>query len=108
MLVSPTVEGEKSGRLMSEICASVTKGSYLTFLDARLHGHDVIPAQAGIQGFAQILDMSQAVTQGRTVGSRRQVWEVCCAMPRPWLEAERSAFLTGEVYRVYRGGKRCL
>jgi hypothetical protein len=34
--------------LMSEICASVTKGSYPTFLDARLHGHDVIPAQAGI------------------------------------------------------------
>jgi hypothetical protein len=44
---------------MSEICASVTKGSHPTFLDARLHGHDVIPAQAGIQGFAQILDLSQ-------------------------------------------------
>jgi hypothetical protein len=44
--------------LMSEIGASVTKGSHPTFLDARLHGHDVIPAQAGIQGFAQILDMN--------------------------------------------------
>jgi sulfur-oxidizing protein SoxA len=30
-----------------------------TSLDARFHGHDVIPARAGIQGFAPILDMSQ-------------------------------------------------
>jgi hypothetical protein len=31
-----------------------------TSLDARSHGQNVIPAQAGIQEFAQILDMSQS------------------------------------------------
>ena len=30
-----------------------------TFLDARFHGHDVIPAKAGIQEFTQILSMSR-------------------------------------------------
>ena len=44
---------------MYEICTPVTKGVRPTFLDARFHGHDVIPAKAGIQEFAQILDMSQ-------------------------------------------------
>jgi hypothetical protein len=29
-----------------------------TSLDARFHGHDVIPAKAGIQEFAQILEVS--------------------------------------------------
>jgi hypothetical protein len=32
--------------------------THLTSLDARFHRHDVIPAQAGIQEFAQILDRS--------------------------------------------------
>jgi hypothetical protein len=33
-----------------------------TFLDARFHEHDVIPAQAGIQESAQILDINQFFT----------------------------------------------
>jgi hypothetical protein len=36
-----------------------------TSLDARFHGHDVIPAQAEIQGFAQILDMNQVFLNPR-------------------------------------------